>query len=105
MAIKGETHVLKTSIGRFRVIGMLEGLSFLILLAIAMPLKYLAGIEEAVLVVGWAHGILFISYVLALLQVTIVHRWSFLKLVGGFIASLLPFGPFIFDAKLKKEIA
>ena len=51
---------IKTSIGRLRVIGFWEGVSFLVLLLIAMPLKYIAGNPEPVSIVGMAHGVLFL---------------------------------------------
>jgi len=88
---------------RFRVIGILEGISYLVLLFIAMPLKYVAGKPELVKYVGWAHGVLFVLFGLALLHVWIVRRWSFLKAVGAFIASLLPFGTFVLDKRLRRE--
>ncbi len=94
---------MKTPISRFRVIGIIEGISYLILLGIAMPLKYLAGIPEVVKVVGWAHGVLFVLYCLALLHVWIARRWSFGRAVLAFIVSLLPFGTFIFDKSLRRE--
>ncbi len=91
---------MKTPISRFRLIGFYEGLSYLILLGLAMPLKYMFGIPELVKYVGWAHGVLFILYMVTLLQVVVVHKWSVGKIAAGVIASLLPFGPFILDKKL-----
>ncbi|MFD3000581.1 DUF3817 domain-containing protein [Pontibacter toksunensis] len=91
---------MKTPISRLRTVGIYEGISYLLLLGIGMPLKYMFGIPEVVKYVGWAHGVLFILYMVALLQVTLVHRWSILKVAAGVIASLLPFGPFILDKKL-----
>lgn len=93
----------KNALHRFRIIGILEGISYLVLLFIAMPVKYLAGIPEPVKYVGWAHGVLFVLFGLALLQVWLVRRWSFLKVAGAFIASLLPFGTFVLDKKLRRE--
>lgn len=94
---------MKTPLGRLRVIGMIEGISYLILLGIAMPLKYLAGIPEVVKVVGWAHGVLFVGYVLALLHVWVARRWSLGRAVLAFVVSLLPFGTFLFDKSLRRE--
>lgn len=94
---------MKTSINRLRKIGLIEGVSFLVLLLIAMPLKYFANMPEAVKVVGWAHGLLFMLYVAALAHVWLLHRWGFLKLLIAFAASLIPFGPFLLDSRLKKE--
>ena len=95
--------MLQTPIGRLRLVGIIEGISYLILLAIAMPLKYLAGMPEVVKVVGWAHGVLFMLYLLAVLQVWIGRRWPFSRAVLAFVASLLPFGTFIFDKSLRRE--
>ena len=91
---------MKTPISRLRTVGIYEGISYLLLLGIAMPIKYMLGIPEVVKYVGWAHGVLFVLYMAALLQVTLVYRWSFLKVAAGVLASLLPFGPFILDKKL-----
>lgn len=93
---------MRTPISRLRTIGIYEGISYLLLLGIAMPIKYMLGIPEVVKYVGWAHGVLFVLYMAALLQVTLVHRWSIAKVAAGVIASLLPFGPFVLDKKLLK---
>jgi integral membrane protein len=93
----------KTPIGTLRLTGISEGFSFLILLFIAMPLKYFAGMPLAVKYAGWIHGILFILYVLALIRVKALHKWSVKKTFVGFIAALLPFGTFVFDTTLRKE--
>lgn len=94
--------MLHNIIGRLRLTGWLEGASYLLLLFIAMPLKHFAGKPEMVRIAGMAHGVLFILYCLA-----IAHAWrsgkiSFKSAVLGFIASLLPFGPFVFDHRLAK---
>lgn len=89
----------------FRFISLAEGISLLTLLFIAMPLKYLLGIPEAVKAVGWIHGILFIVYVVVLVLVEIKYRWSILLFLGAFIASLIPFGTFILDRELRKRDA
>ncbi|TAH42562.1 MAG: DUF3817 domain-containing protein [Bacteroidetes bacterium] len=92
----------KTPLGRFRMIALMEGVSFILLL-MAMPLKYLYGHPEYVKVIGWIHGLLFILYVLALVNVKMSNGWSILKSVIAFLASLLPFGTFILDISLRKE--
>ncbi|MDQ4141426.1 MAG: DUF3817 domain-containing protein [Bacteroidota bacterium] len=94
---------MQTPIRRFRVVGIIEGISYLILLGIAMPLKYWAGIPEVVKIVGWAHGVLFVLFGLALLHVWVARRWSFGRALLAFLASLIPFGTFIFDRSLKRE--
>jgi len=94
---------LTTALGRFRLIALLEGVSYLVLLFIAMPLKYMANIPEMVKYTGWVHGVLFVLYLVLLLQVWIQYRWSFIKALLAFVASLLPFGTFVLDRKLKTE--
>lgn len=94
-----------SALGRFRGIALLEGLSFLLLLFIAMPLKYWAGMPEAVKLTGWAHGVLFVLYVLSLLEVTLKQRWSIWTALLAFIASLIPFGTFVLDAQFLKKQA
>jgi len=84
---------------QFKIIALLEGLSFLILMFIAMPIKYGLGIPEVVKYVGWAHGLLFIAYQLFLLQAGIENSVKFKFYVFGFLASILPFGTFVFDKK------
>jgi len=93
----------KTLIGRVRFIGMCEGVSFLLLLGVAMPLKYFADIPEAVKWVGWMHGILFIAYVLMILNALLSGSLSFGKSAVAFGASLVPLGPFLIDRKLAAD--
>ena len=94
---------LSTPLGRLRFIGFYEGLSYLVLLGIAMPLKYWADFPLAVTIVGGLHGLLFTLFLLAVAHVVIVHRWSIVKVLGAVIASLVPFGTFVLDAVLRKE--
>lgn len=84
----------------FKYLAIVEGISYLVLLGICMPLKYYFDIPEPTRPVGMAHGILFVGYVLWLLIVGRELKWSFMTLVWGFIASLLPFATFIFEAKM-----
>ena len=95
--------MLQTPLGRLRAVGYAEGTSFLVLLGVAMPLKYLAGLPEAVLVAGWVHGVLFVLYVLAVAQAASVLRWGRPRVLAALLASVLPFGPFVFDARLRKD--
>ena len=96
-------RMLNTPLRRFRTIALIEGISYLVLLFIAMPLKYWAGMPLAVKYTGWIHGLLFVLYAFLLLQVWIKYKWSFGKATGIFIASLIPFAPFYVENKLKKE--
>nr|WP_084121445.1 DUF3817 domain-containing protein [Aquiflexum balticum] len=88
---------------RFRYISIVEGISFLVLLFIAMPLKYMMDIPLAVTYVGWAHGLLFIIYIYIVFPTARKLSWNFSKTLFALIASVLPFGPFIFDKYLTKE--
>ncbi|MBC7867723.1 MAG: DUF3817 domain-containing protein [Gloeobacteraceae cyanobacterium ES-bin-316] len=90
-------------LGLFRLVSILEGISYLLLLFVAMPLKYLMKIDWAVKYVGWAHGLLFVVFCFLLLNVWVKFRWSFGRAIVAFISSLLPFGTFILERKLKKE--
>lgn len=87
----------------FRWIAIAEGVSFLLLLFIAMPLKYWAGIPLWVRIVGSIHGGLFILYIGAALRAANHDKWSFRELIVALVASLLPFGPFVIDHRLKQE--
>tara|TARA_R110002124_G_scaffold96426_1_gene241201 strand:+ start:196 stop:501 length:306 start_codon:yes stop_codon:yes gene_type:complete len=91
--------LLKTSLGRLRIVAFLEGISYLVLLGIAMPLKYLAGLPEAVRMVGMAHGVLFVAFCILLLQVAMEYSWSFKRALLSFLSSIIPFGTFYADAK------
>jgi integral membrane protein len=92
----------KVNLEKFRKIGLFEGVSFILLLFIAMPLKYMFGIPEATKIVGMAHGVLFLGYCYFLYICTKEYNWDRGLQVELFIASLLPFGTFITDKKLKK---
>src|SRR5688572_20470345 len=96
---------LKTALGRLRIIGWWEGVSFLVLLGVAMPLKYFAGSPGAVRVVGMGHGILFILYVLAAIQAALEYNWPWKRTALVLLASVLPAGPFIVDAKILRAEA
>ena len=93
------SELIKSALGRLRIIAFLEGVSYLVLLGIAMPLKYMADLPQAVRVVGMAHGVLFVLFVLLLIQVATEKSWSFKKSALSFISSLVPFGTFYADAR------
>jgi integral membrane protein len=95
--------LLKSSLSVLRVSGFAEGISFLLLLGIAMPLKYWAGFPEAVRITGMLHGLLFVIYVLAIALAAFKHRWSVMRILGAFLSAFVPFGPFIFEARLRKN--
>ena len=93
-----------SAINRLRLVGVLEGVSFLVLLGVAMPLKYLAGMPEMVRVVGWAHGLLFVVFLAAVAPVARRLRWSYDQTAGAVGAALLPFGTFVLDRRLRRAI-
>ncbi|MEI7735464.1 MAG: DUF3817 domain-containing protein [Ferruginibacter sp.] len=94
---------LKKLLHRFRMIGIAEGISFLILVLIAMPLKYIFHYPQAVKMFGWAHGVLFVSFIYFAFDVFGSFKKPFSWLVKAGLASVLPFGTFILDKELKKE--
>jgi integral membrane protein len=83
-----------------RRIAFAEGISFLILVGIAMPLKWIFHLPAAVKVFGWMHGLLFIAFCIALARVWIIAKWPIPRCAVIFIAALLPFGPFIADRRM-----
>ncbi|MFB9329020.1 DUF3817 domain-containing protein [Paenibacillus aurantiacus] len=94
---------LKTAVGRFRLIAFVEGLSFLVLLFIAMPLKYWADMPGAVTLVGGIHGALFGLYMLALIHAAIDARWTWKQVALAFILAFIPFGTFVLDARIRRN--
>lgn len=83
---------------------MLEGISFLLLLGIAMPLKYFAGIPEAVTIVGWAHGVLFVWYIGAVFVARNEYNLNLGHTAIALAGSVLPFGTFYADNKIFKKL-
>ena len=72
---------LSNTLGRLRLTGLVEGLSFIILLAIAMPLKYFAGKPQMVSIVGMAHGVLFVLYIVLTVSAKFQYAWSWKKML------------------------
>jgi len=90
-------------INLYRHTALVEAVSYLILLFVAMPLKYIWDIPEAVKYFGWIHGVLFLFYFAILVAAAFKYRWSVLRIIYYLIGSLVPFLPFLFDKKLKEE--
>ena len=90
---------MKTLDRVFHWVGWIEGLSYLILILMAMPLKYIWGQPEMVRIVGMAHGLLWLAYIGSAFAMYDKYDWPIKKLGWAFIASLLPFGPFVFEAR------
>ncbi|MCE2824594.1 MAG: DUF3817 domain-containing protein [Sediminibacterium sp.] len=96
-------NLLKTPLGRLRIVAFIEGCSFL-LLGFTMILKYKYAMPQPNYVVGLAHGVLFVFYVVLLIQVSFLNKWSLLKMFWAFLASLVPFGTFFADKVLFREL-
>jgi integral membrane protein len=94
---------MSNALRRFRPIALAEGVSFLVLLLIAMPMKYAMDIPMATKFVGWIHGVLFILYIVMGLQAAFDEEWSPGFTVLAFVASLVPGGTFWLDRKLRPE--
>ena len=93
------SEFLTTTLGRTRLIAFVEGISFIIIIFITMPLKYLMAMPAPNKVVGMAHGLLFVAYILAIIQAKIELGWSWKLFFIAFVASFVPFGTFYLDKK------
>lgn len=87
----------------FKTISYAEGISFLFLLFVAMPLKYAADAPEAVKYTGWVHGILFMVYLGAAIHRKMVKGWDYFTTGLALLAAILPFGPFLFHHFFEKK--
>ena len=93
----------KNILHSLRIIAIAEGVSFLILLGIAMPLKYFMNMPMAVKIVGYMHGFLFIAFISLAWAVKSTLNKNIVWFGKALVASLLPFGTFVFDRGLKKD--
>ncbi|WP_437193604.1 DUF3817 domain-containing protein [Planctomicrobium sp. SH527] len=87
-----------------RGVGLLEGISFLLLLGVAMPAKYLAGYPQLVQIIGMAHGVLFVLYVIAVLIAAFARSWSIRRIAEELLGSMIPGGTFVLDVRWAREI-
>lgn len=93
-------QLLATPLGRLRLLAFVEGTSLLMLLFITMPLKYLLGYPGPNYILGMVHGVFFILYVMAVVQVKFSHGWTSKTTLLALLASVIPFGTFWADKKL-----
>ena len=84
-----------------RLTGLAEAVSFILLIGIAMPLKYVWNMPLAVKIVGMIHGILFLIFCAALIRAALVAHWPMSRSALVFVAALLPFGPFVIDRRMR----
>src|SRR5687767_15624438 len=94
-----------TELRQLRLVAFAEGLSFVALLFVAMPLKYVWGFPLAVRIVGSIHGALFLIFLVALFRAASEREWPLKRSLVAFVSSIVPFGTFAFDSSLKYEIA
>jgi integral membrane protein len=92
-------------LGWLRITGIVEGLSYLLLLIVAMPLKYYWGKPEMVSVVGMAHGVLFVLYLALSVLAREQYGWSWKKVLILWVASVVPLGTFYVDVKMLRHSA
>lgn len=87
----------------FRIIALLEGVSYILLLFIATPIKYLANDPQYVKMLGMPHGLLFIAYVVLAFLLKSEYKWNSRQFLVVLIASIIPFGTFYVDKKYLKN--
>ena len=87
-----------------RVLAILEGISYLLLFALSMPLKYWADIREPNIYIGYAHGALFIAFIIVTGVLCSHKKWGLKLYLKFFVASLLPFGTFYMDQEHLKPL-
>ena len=98
------TPFLTTPLGRLRALAFAEGVSFLLILLITMPLKYGLGLPQPNRIFGTLHGVLFVFYVLIVIQMAIAEAWTARKTLLALLASVVPFGTFWADACLFRPV-
>jgi integral membrane protein len=97
-------HLLRTKIGRLRVIGFLEGISLLLLVLVAVPLKYAGDDPRLVAALGPVHGALFVLFIFSTLSVAIEQRWKFSTMTWKvMLACMIPFGTFYVDYRFLRK--
>jgi integral membrane protein len=94
-----------TSVGRLRLFGLLEGLSLLVLVFVAMPLKYFANDPSLVKSVGPVHGGLFVLFVIFAVKMAMEQQWKFKETAWMlFLSSFIPFGTFYIDYTVLRHL-
>jgi integral membrane protein len=92
----------KSNLNILRLLALVEGISYL-LFALTMPLKYIYDMPTPNKIVGMAHGFLFLAYCAMVFIVNLDKKWSFMTNFWAYLASLIPFGTFVADAKIFKK--
>ncbi|MFB6357760.1 MAG: DUF3817 domain-containing protein [Thiohalorhabdaceae bacterium] len=89
----------------FRLLSLVEGLSLLLLLGIAVPLRVYGGMHEPVYYIGWTHGILFLIYGAFALGISHVREWSIGRWLVTFLLGAVPMGFLVVDGQLRQAMA
>lgn len=92
-----------TALRALRLVSALEGLSLVVLLFVAMPLKYGLGLAGAVRVAGGVHGVLFLAFCASLFRVVLEERWPLRRWATALGWALVPFGALVLDRRLRHE--
>lgn len=99
-------HLFRTNIGRLRLIAFFEGISLLVLVFVAVPLKYMAGDPSLSKIMGPVHGALFLLFIFNTLSVAVDRRWKFRDTTWKMLlACIVPFGTFYIDYKILRPIS
>ncbi len=96
--------LLKTPLGQFRLVSLAEGISYILLMFLAMPLKYIAGEPTLVRIFGSIHGGLFFLFMFTLVHAAFNRGWKLPRVMIAFVASIIPFGAFFLERSLKEEM-
>ncbi|HRV55733.1 MAG TPA: DUF3817 domain-containing protein [Mangrovimonas sp.] len=94
---------MKTLINSFRIVALLEGVSYILLLFVAVPIKYFGNDPQYVKLLGMPHGLLFIAYIILTIMVNSELNWKGTTLRKVLLASIIPFGTFVVDKKYLKD--
>lgn len=95
--------MFSSALGRFRIISAIEGLSYLLLVFIAMPIKYIGENPYPVKILGMIHGVLFIIFMISLFEAKIKQKWNTGLMFQLFVLSLIPFGALLIERKIKPK--
>jgi len=97
--------LMQTNVGRLRIIAILEGISLLLLMFLALPLKYIFGYPTGTKVMGMLHGGLFLLFIFNTLSVGVEQQWTFRKTTWKvLLACVIPFGTFYIDKKILRQL-
>jgi len=95
--------VFSEPLHRFRILALIEGISFLLIFGVSLPLKYMLGYTTIPYIIGMSHGVLFVLYVIMAIELIIRRRVTFFQFLRIIFASIIPFGTFFNDKMLKEQ--